>query len=90
MKSNNSQTLWTNLTETQSEAVNGGQVAFNSAFFSKLTDQSNVAAIIAAALLGIAVSALFGLEIKRAFLIGGIFMLVHIGFGIGFWLLFGP
>jgi hypothetical protein len=47
MKSNNSQSLWTNLTETQSEAVNGGQVEFNSAFFSKLTDQSNVAAIIA-------------------------------------------
>ena len=47
MKSNNSQSLWTNLTETQAEAVNGGQVEFNSAFFSKLTDQSNVAAIIA-------------------------------------------
>jgi hypothetical protein len=47
MKSNNSQSLWTNLTETQSETVNGGQVAFNSAFFSKLTDQSNAAAILA-------------------------------------------
>jgi len=47
MKSNNSQSLWTNLTETQSEAVNGGQVDFNSAFFSKLTDQTNAAAIIA-------------------------------------------
>jgi hypothetical protein len=47
MKSNNSQSLWTNLTETQSEAVNGGAVDFNSAFFSKLTDQTNVAAIIA-------------------------------------------
>jgi hypothetical protein len=46
MKSNNSQSLWTELTETQSEAVNGGQVAFNSAFFSKLTDQSNVALIV--------------------------------------------
>jgi len=47
MKSNNSQSLWTNLTETQSEAVNGGAVEFNSAFFSKLTDQTNAAAIIA-------------------------------------------
>jgi hypothetical protein len=45
MKSNNSQTLWNDLTETQSEAVNGGAVAFNSAFFSKLTEQSNVALI---------------------------------------------
>jgi hypothetical protein len=45
MKSNNSQSLWTELTETQSEAVNGGQVAFNSAFFSKLTEQSNAALI---------------------------------------------
>jgi hypothetical protein len=47
MKSNNSQSLWTDLTETQSEAVNGGAVEFNSAFFSKLTDQTNAAAIIA-------------------------------------------
>ncbi len=46
-----------------------------------------VAAIIAAALLGVAVSALFGVEIKRSFLIGGIFMLVHIGVGIGFQLM---
>jgi hypothetical protein len=47
-----------------------------------------VAAIIAAALLGIAVSAMFGVEIKRSFLIAGIFMLVHIGVGIGFQLMF--
>jgi hypothetical protein len=47
MKSNNSQTLWTDLTETQAEAVNGGLVLGNIADFSKLTDQSNVAAIIA-------------------------------------------
>ena len=47
MKSNNSQTLWTNLTETQSEAVNGGLVLGNFASFSKLTDQANAAAILA-------------------------------------------
>jgi len=43
-----------------------------------------VAGVIAAALLGVAVSALFGVEIKRSFLIGIIFMVVHIGFSIGF------
>jgi hypothetical protein len=47
MKSNNSLTIWTELTETQSEAVNGGVVAFNIADFSKLTDQINTAAVIA-------------------------------------------
>jgi hypothetical protein len=47
MKSNNSLTIWTELTETQSEAVNGGVVNFNNSFFSKLTDQANAAAIIA-------------------------------------------
>lgn len=47
-----------------------------------------VAAIIAASLLGVAVSAMFGVEIKRSFLIGGIFMVVHIGVGIGFQLMF--
>ena len=46
MKSNNSLTIWTELTETQSEAVNGGVVAFNIANFSKLTDQINAAAVI--------------------------------------------
>ena len=45
MKSNNSQVLWTNLTETQSEVVNGGAVAFNIAIFSKLTEQDNAALI---------------------------------------------
>ncbi len=45
MKSNNTQVLWTELTETQSELVNGGAVLFNSAFFSKLTDQENTALI---------------------------------------------
>jgi len=46
MKSNNSQTLWTDLTKTQSEAVNGGLVLGNFADFSKLTDQTNAAAIV--------------------------------------------
>lgn len=48
-----------------------------------------VAALIAAALLGVAVSAMFGAEIKRALAIGGIFTLVHIGVGIGFYLMTG-
>lgn len=47
-----------------------------------------LAAIIAAALLGVAVSALFGVEIKRSFLIGAIFMVVHIVIGVGFQLMF--
>ena len=38
-------------------------------------------------LLGIAVSAMFGIEIKRSFLIGAIFMLVHMGVGFGLQLL---
>ena len=47
-----------------------------------------VAAVVAAGLLGAAVSALFGVEIKRSFLIAIIFMVVHIGVGVGFqWLL---
>jgi hypothetical protein len=45
MKFNNSQILWTELTEIQSEVVNGGAVDFNSAFFSKLTEQDNTALI---------------------------------------------
>ncbi len=47
MKSNNIQILWTDLTETQAETVNGGLVLGNFASFSKLTDQANAAAIIA-------------------------------------------
>lgn len=43
-----------------------------------------LAPIIVAAGLGVAVSALFGAEIKRSFLIATIFVVVHIGFGIGF------
>ena len=46
-----------------------------------------VAAIVAAVLLGVAVSALYGVEIKRSFLIGVIFMIVHIGVGVGFQLM---
>ena len=42
-----------------------------------------VAAVIAASLLGLVVSAMFGVEIKRACLIGGVFMLVKIGMGLG-------
>lgn len=42
-----------------------------------------VAAVIAALLLGVAVAALFGVEIKRSFLIGGLFMLVHMGVALG-------
>lgn len=47
-----------------------------------------VGAIVAAVLLGVAVSALFGVEIKRSFLIAGIYMVVHIGVGLGFQALF--
>lgn len=42
-----------------------------------------VAAIIVALLIALAVSALFGVEIKRSCLIGAIFMLVHIAMGVG-------
>lgn len=38
--------LWNEVTETQAEAINGGQVVGNFAFVSKLTSQSNAAAII--------------------------------------------
>jgi hypothetical protein len=47
MKSNNNLVLWTDLSDTQSETVNGGLVLGNFASFSKLTDQANAAAIIA-------------------------------------------
>lgn len=47
-----------------------------------------VAVVIAAALLGATVSAMFGVEIKRSFLIGGIFILVHIGTAVGFYFAF--
>lgn len=42
-----------------------------------------VAAVVAAGLFGVSVWGLFGVEIKRAFVIGGIFMVVHIGVGLG-------
>jgi len=38
--------LWNEVTEAQAEAINGGQVVGNFAFVSKLTSQSNAAAII--------------------------------------------
>ncbi len=47
-----------------------------------------LAALIGGALLGVAVSALFGVEIKRAFLISGLFMVVHIVASIGLQLMF--
>ena len=47
MKSDNSQYLWTELTETQTEAINGGVIAFNIAIASKLTYQENGALVIA-------------------------------------------
>lgn len=43
-----------------------------------------VAALIAAALLGVIVSAMFGAEMKRAMMIGGIFTVVHIAVGMAF------
>jgi hypothetical protein len=39
--------LWNEVTEAQAETINGGQVIGNFAFASKLTSQSNAAAIIA-------------------------------------------
>jgi hypothetical protein len=47
MTSDNSQNLWTELTETQTETINGGVIAFNIAYFSKLTYQNNGALVIA-------------------------------------------
>ena len=47
MTSYNSQNLWTELTEPQTEAINGGLIFRNIAFFSKLTYQNNGALVIA-------------------------------------------
>jgi hypothetical protein len=47
MKSDNSQQLWTELSETQTEAINGGLIAFNIAIASKLTYQENGALVLA-------------------------------------------
>jgi hypothetical protein len=43
-----------------------------------------VAAIVATVALGVAISAMFGAEIKRAFLIGVLFMVIHVGMSLGF------
>ena len=40
MKSRNSQ-IWIELSETQSEQMNGGAILFNYSFLSKLTTQEN-------------------------------------------------
>jgi hypothetical protein len=48
-----------------------------------------LAAMIAAAALGVAVSALFGAEIKRSFLIGALFVIIHIGVNLGLQSMFG-
>ena len=47
MTSYNSQNLWTDLTEAQTETINGGLILGNIAFFSKLTYQNNGAIVIA-------------------------------------------
>lgn len=47
MKNNNSQNIWVELTDSQSEQVNGGAILFNYSFLSKLTDQNNGAITIA-------------------------------------------
>ena len=47
-----------------------------------------LATVIAAILLGATVSLLYGVEIKRAMAIGGIFILAHIGVSIGFFFMF--
>ncbi|MFN0050792.1 MAG: hypothetical protein ACKV0T_01285 [Planctomycetales bacterium] len=46
-----------------------------------------IAASLAAGLLGVAVSAMFGVEIKRAMAIGGIFIVIHFAVGFGFGLI---
>ncbi len=46
-----------------------------------------VAAIVAAALLGLAIAMLFGVELKRAMAVAGAFMVVHLAVGFAFqWL----
>ncbi len=41
------------------------------------------AVVVAAGLLGTALSSMYGVEIKRSFLISGIFILVHLAISIG-------
>jgi hypothetical protein len=45
MTNNTSAKFWTELTETQTEAINGGVVIGNFAAFSKLTSQNNGAVV---------------------------------------------
>ncbi len=47
MTSYNSQNLWTELTETQTETINGGLIVGNIAIASKLTYQENGALVLA-------------------------------------------
>jgi len=48
-----------------------------------------VAAAIAAVLVGLALAALFGMEVKRAMSIGALFMVAHIGVALGLQMLLG-
>ncbi len=45
MTNNTSVKFWNDLTETQSESINGGQVIGNLAILSKLTSQNNGAIV---------------------------------------------
>jgi len=45
MTNNTSVKFWNDLTETQSESINGGQIIGNFAFLSKLTSQNNGAIV---------------------------------------------
>lgn len=45
MTNNTSVKFWNDLTETQSESINGGQIIGNLAFLSKLTSQNNGAIV---------------------------------------------
>lgn len=47
-----------------------------------------IAAVIMVGLLGVAISALFGIEIKRSFLMSGIFMFFHLCISFGLSMLF--
>jgi hypothetical protein len=42
-----------------------------------------LSALLAIGLLGVAVSAMFGVEIKRSFLIAGVFTVVHVAVSLG-------
>jgi hypothetical protein len=49
-----------------------------------------VSAVVVALLLGVIVSALYGAEIKRSFLVGVAFVVVHIAVSFGFQMIFHP